>query len=185
MLVAQVSAFGRPDAAVGLLDQPDPGEPGADEVIIDAEFAPINPADLLNLEGRYGAMPPKLPMIPGAEGVGRIAKVGLAVSHVKPGDRVILPGPGCWRERCKAAGQSVFALPGNADAKQLAMLRGGAHRDRDVARVVVASSELQDDRAELDRLGPCAQHAQHSNRHDALGPFSVGLAPPLGLHECR
>lgn len=123
MLVAQVSAFGRPDAAVGLLEQPDPGEPGADEVIIDAEFAPINPADLLNLEGRYGAMPPKLPMIPGAEGVGRIAKVGLAVSHVKPGDRVILPGPGCWRERCKAAGQSVFALPGNADAKQLAMLR--------------------------------------------------------------
>ncbi|MDH4095042.1 MAG: zinc-dependent alcohol dehydrogenase family protein [Betaproteobacteria bacterium] len=123
MLVAQVNAFGRPEAAIELVEQPDPGEPGAEEVTIDAEFAPINPADLLNLEGKYGAAPPRLPMIPGAEGVGRIAKIGAAVRHVTPGDRVLLPGPGCWRQRFKAPGKAVFALPQGVDPKQLAMLR--------------------------------------------------------------
>lgn len=123
MLAAQVNAFGRPDVAIELVELADPGEPGMDEVTIEAEFAPINPADLLNLEGKYGAAQPKLPMIPGAEGVGRIAKTGSAVRHVKPGDRVLLPGPGCWRERFKAPGKVVFALPEGMDPKQLAMLR--------------------------------------------------------------
>lgn len=123
MLVAQISAFGRPESVIEVVEQADPGEPGADEVTIDAEFAPINPADVLNLEGKYGAAPPPLPMIPGAEGVGRITRVGSAVRHVKPGDRVLLPGPGCWRERFKAPGKVVFALPEGVDPKQLAMLR--------------------------------------------------------------
>ena len=123
MLAAQVNAFGRPEIAVAVVELAEPGEPGADEVIVDAEFAPINPADLLNLEGKYGAVQPKLPMIPGAEGVGRVAKVGSAVHHVKLGDRVLLPGPGCWRERFKAPGKAVFGLPEGVDAKQLSMLR--------------------------------------------------------------
>jgi len=62
-------------------------------------------------------------MIPGAEGVGRIARTGSAVRHLKPGDRVLLPGPGCWRERFKVPGKVVFALPEGVDPKQLAMLR--------------------------------------------------------------
>jgi NADPH:quinone reductase-like Zn-dependent oxidoreductase len=123
MLAAQLSAFGRPEEVIELVQLADPGEPGADEVTIDAEFVPINPADVLNLEGKYGASPPALPMIPGAEGVGRVAKAGSAVRHVKPGDRVLLPGPGCWRERFKAPGKAVFALPEGVDPKQLAMLR--------------------------------------------------------------
>ena len=123
MLAAQVNAFGRPEAAIELVEQADPGAPGADEVVVETEFFPINPADVLNLEGKYGAAPPKLPMIPGAEGVGRIAQAGADVRHVKPGDRVLLPGPGCWRERIKAPGKAVFALPQNVDPKQLAMLR--------------------------------------------------------------
>lgn len=123
MLAAQVNAFGRPETVVEIVELADPGEPGADEVTIEAEFVPINPADVLNLEGKYGAAPPTLPMIPGAEGVGRIAKTGSAVRHVVPGDRVLLPGPGTWRERIKAPGKAVFALPGDVDPKQLAMLR--------------------------------------------------------------
>ena len=123
MLAAQFSSFGRPDAVIELIEQPDPGEPGPGEVSVDAELFPINPADLLNLEGKYGATQPNLPMIPGAEGVGRIAKVGAGVSHVKPGDRVLLPGPGTWRARVKAPAKAVFALPEGIDPKQLAMLR--------------------------------------------------------------
>jgi len=123
MLSAQVNAFGRPDAAIEVVEQPDPGEPGPDEVVVEAEFFPINPADVLNIEGKYGAVPPALPMIPGAEGVGRIGTVGTSVRHVKPGDRVLLPGPGCWRERIRAPAKAVFALPEGVDPKQLAMLR--------------------------------------------------------------
>ena len=123
MLAAQVNAFGQPEAAIEVVEQPDPGEPAPDEVVVETEFFPINPADVLNIEGKYGAVPPALPMTPGAEGVGRIGKVGASVRHVKPGDRVLLPGPGCWRERIKAPAKAVFALPEGVDPKQLAMLR--------------------------------------------------------------
>ena len=123
MLATQVSSFGRPDAVIELIEQPDPGEPEPGEVIVDTELFPINPADLLNLEGKYGATQPQLPMVPGAEGVGRIAKAGAGVGHVKQGDRVLLPGPGTWRARIKAPGTAVFALPEGVDPRQLAMLR--------------------------------------------------------------
>ncbi|MBI3371730.1 MAG: zinc-dependent alcohol dehydrogenase family protein [Betaproteobacteria bacterium] len=123
MLSAQLSKFGRPEDAIELVELPDPGEPGPGEVVVDSELFPINPADILNLEGNYGAVPPGLPMIPGAEGVGHVAKLGAGVTHVKAGDRVLLPGPGTWRERIKAPAGSVFALPGRVDPRQLAMLR--------------------------------------------------------------
>ncbi len=123
MLAAQLSAFGQPDKVIELVDLPDPGEPGPGEVLVATEFVPINPADLLNLEGLYGATPPKLPLTPGAEGVGRITKVGAGVSHVKPGDRVIVPAIGTWRSLTKAPAKSVFALPTGVDPRQLAMLR--------------------------------------------------------------
>lgn len=123
MLAAQLSAFGPPEEVIELVEQPDPGEPGPGDAIVDAELFPINPADLLNLEGRYGAAPPTLPMTPGGEGVGRIAKLGAGVSHVKVGDRVLLPGPGTWRARIKVPSKALFALPMHADPRQLAMLR--------------------------------------------------------------
>jgi len=124
MLVAIASAFGRPEDVIELVEQPDPGSPGAGEAVLDAEFSPINPADLLNLMGVYGAAQPRLPMSAGLEGVGRVAAVGPGVSHVKVGDRVLLPGPGTWRERFKVKAQGLFALPQEADPRQLAMLRG-------------------------------------------------------------
>lgn len=123
MLAAQISKFGRPEAVIEIVEQADPGEPGPDEVVVETEFVPINPADVLNLEGKYGAVPPALPLTPGAEGVGRVAKAGAAVRHVKAGDRVLLPGPGCWRERIRAPAKAVFALPAGVDPRQLAMLR--------------------------------------------------------------
>ena len=108
MLIAQISKFGRPDEVIGLVEQADPGEPGPGEVVIDAEFVPINPADVLNLEGKYGAEPPRLPMNPGAEGVGRIAKAGAGVSHVKVGDRVLFSKYG--GTEIKVGGEEVMIL---------------------------------------------------------------------------
>ena len=123
MLATRFSAFGAPEKVIELFDEPDPGEPGPGEVVIDTEFVPINPADLLNLEGQYGASKPKLPMTPGAEGVGKIVKLGDGVKHVQVGDHTLLPGPGCWRARVKAPAKAVFALPAKVDPQQLSMLR--------------------------------------------------------------
>ncbi|MEN9316540.1 MAG: hypothetical protein RIS35_2933 [Pseudomonadota bacterium] len=123
MLAAQFSTFGRPDEVVTLIDLPDPGEPGPGEAIVDAELSPINPSDLMNFEGVYGAERPVLPMIPGNEGVGRVVRVGAGVSNLQVGDRVLLPGPGTWRERFRAPAAALFALPAEIDPRQLAMLR--------------------------------------------------------------
>jgi NADPH:quinone reductase-like Zn-dependent oxidoreductase len=123
MLVAQVSRFGKPEEVIEVVEHPEPVAPGAGEALVQTEFFPINPADVLNLEGKYGATAPILPMIPGAEGVGRVTQVGAGVAHLKPGDRVLLPGPGAWRERAVGKAAGMFALPAGVDPKQLAMLR--------------------------------------------------------------
>lgn len=123
MLIARVSQFGSPESAVELVEQAEPGDPGPDEVVVAAQYVPINPADLLNIEGKYGVELPPLPLTPGSEGVGRVEKIGAQVRHVKVGDRVLIPGPGCWRQRIRAPARSVFALPPDVDPKQLAMLR--------------------------------------------------------------
>jgi len=123
LLSAQLSAFGRPEEVVELVATPEPGDPGPGEVIVEAEFCPINPADLLMLEGDYGSTRPPLPLIPGGEGVGRVVRLGGGIVHLKLGDRVLLPGPGTWRARCRVSAKVLFALPSTADARQLSMLR--------------------------------------------------------------
>ncbi len=123
MIAARLSRFGKPAEVIELAEVPEPGAPGRDQVAIDVIACPINPADLLVLEGRYGASQPTLPLTPGAEGLGRIAQVGAGVKHVKPGDLVLAPGPGTWRERMLAPAAAVWALQSDADPYQLAMLR--------------------------------------------------------------
>ncbi|MFZ0325238.1 MAG: zinc-dependent alcohol dehydrogenase family protein, partial [Actinomycetes bacterium] len=43
--------------------------------------------------------------------------------HLEPGDRVLLPSPGAWRERVIGDASALFALPTGVDPRQLAMLR--------------------------------------------------------------
>jgi len=122
MWVAELAEFGAPETAVHLIERPDPGDPGVGDVVIAAEFAPINPADLLNFQGLYGAERPQLPLIPGTEGVGRVVRCGADVTQVTVGDRVLLPGPGTWRERFRVPARGLFPLPEGVDPQQLAML---------------------------------------------------------------
>lgn len=123
MKAVRFSRFGKAHEVAEIVDLPDPGEPGDGEVLVDLEAAPINPADLLQFEGRYGAEPPPLPVFPGGEGVGIVRAIGPGVTHLKTGDRVLLlfAGRGNWRTRLKARAAPLFALP-EADPLQLAML---------------------------------------------------------------
>lgn len=118
------SHFGKAHEVAELIDLPDPGGPNAGEVLIDVEASPINPADLLQFEGKYGAAPPPLPVMAGGEGVGIVRSVGVDVTHLKQGDRVLLlfAGRGNWRSSLIAKAARLFALPPGVDPLQLAML---------------------------------------------------------------
>jgi NADPH:quinone reductase-like Zn-dependent oxidoreductase len=104
-----------------------PRQPGPGEALLDILAAPINPSDFLVFEGRFGAVPPALPMIAGGEAVAQVAAVGAGVAHLKPGDRVLAlhAGRGNWRQQVLAnakATSAMRALLAAADPLQLAML---------------------------------------------------------------
>lgn len=118
----QINAFGKPWEVVETVTLTDPGAPGAGEIVIDMEFSPINPSDLVLMRGLYGVKP-KLPAPVGSEGLARVAKVGSGVAGIKEGDRVLFPrGASTWVTRSKVKADGLFALPTGADPQQLSML---------------------------------------------------------------
>jgi NADPH2:quinone reductase len=71
-----------------LSDVPDP-VPADGQVIVDIEYAALNPADRYLSQGEYPAKPP-LPHVLGRDGVGIISAVGSNVSNWKVGQRVVI-----------------------------------------------------------------------------------------------
>tara|TARA_Y100001960_G_scaffold112303_1_gene120208 strand:+ start:71 stop:1060 length:990 start_codon:yes stop_codon:yes gene_type:complete len=124
MRAAKFSYFGSPLEVIELEEVADPPLPGEGEVGINVMYVPINVGDLLAMEGRYGASAVKLPRIAGVEGLGRISSVGMNVTNVQVGDRVLLPpGYGTWCEKITAPAEQVTPLPDKGDAQQLCMMR--------------------------------------------------------------
>jgi len=94
---------------------PDPAAPGSREVKIKVAAAGVNFADTLIIAGQY-QVKPALPFAPGFELAGTVLKVGDAVTHVKPGDRVMaLVDHGAFAEIALATADSVFPLPAGMD----------------------------------------------------------------------
>jgi len=122
MKAVQFAAFGVPHEVAACVDLPDPGAPAEGEVLVEIEAFPINPADLLFLEGAYAARPP-LPATPGAEGVGRVAAVGGGVTDLAVGNRVIPLGRENWMQKRRVPAAQVLKVPGDIDLLQLAMLK--------------------------------------------------------------
>src|ERR1700741_4380241 len=122
MRAVQLTAYGNPVEGLKLVDIPVPEAPGPNQVLIGVEFCPIDPSDLLLAMGIY-ALHPALPTVVGNEGVGRVLNVGPGVRNVKVGDRVLAPlSSFTWRERMVITADGLFALPPDADPRQLAML---------------------------------------------------------------
>src|SRR3977135_625531 len=97
--VAGYSAHGNPADVLRVESQPWP-RPGADEVVVKMRAAPINPADLNAIEGKYPGKR-EVPAVPGIEGSGIVAELGKTVSKLTVGSLVVLPHDlGTWREAC-------------------------------------------------------------------------------------
>lgn len=122
MKAVQFAEFGLPQDVADCVEVDDPGAPVADEVVVEVEAFPINPVDLLTIEGRYASRP-DLPAIPGSESVGRIAAVGHKVADLAVGDRVINLGRNNWVQKLKVNASSVIKVPQTAPVLQLAMLK--------------------------------------------------------------
>jgi NADPH:quinone reductase-like Zn-dependent oxidoreductase len=121
MRAVQISAFGDPREVAKLIELPDPAAPGPDEALVQVEYAPINPSDLLLIRGLYGVRP-KLPATVGSEGVGRVRAVGSRVRELAVGDWVLLPRQSpAWQELMLAPAKDLFAVP-DGDPQQLSML---------------------------------------------------------------
>lgn len=85
--------------------------------------APVNPADLNQIEGKYPVKFP-LPATPGFEGVGVVEEVGTNVSGLRVGEHVVLPhNYGSWRERAVLAGADLVRVPEGIDPVQASMLK--------------------------------------------------------------
>lgn len=121
-LAVQIEAFGPPADVTRVVELTVP-PPRPTEVRVQMECAPINPADLNVLEGKYGSLP-DLPSVVGIEGVGRVVSAGGPTSEALVGKRVLLPhGFGTWRNFGNANAADLFPVPENIPLQQAAMLR--------------------------------------------------------------
>lgn len=96
---------------------------GNGEVRLRLLAAPINPADLNTIEGRYPTGK-ELPGQPGVEGLAEVVEAGASVAHLQAGDRVLFPhGLGSWREAAVTSAENLFPIPKEIPIEQAAMLR--------------------------------------------------------------
>ncbi|HEY1583632.1 MAG TPA: 2-enoyl thioester reductase domain-containing protein [Chthoniobacterales bacterium] len=115
-------AHGKPEEVLRLAEQ-SLAAPAPNEALVRLLAAPINPADLNQIEGKYPIRAP-LPATPGFEGAGVIEAVGDAVENVALQDQVILPHDlGTWREKAIVAADKLTVVPNDIAAEQAAMLK--------------------------------------------------------------
>ena len=76
-------AHGKPEEVLRLEEQKLPA-PAADEALVRVLAAPINPADLNQIEGKYPIRAP-LPATPGFEGAGVVEEIGGSVQGLAVG----------------------------------------------------------------------------------------------------
>ena len=105
---------------VELQERPDP-QPSKFEVVIAPPFAGLNPADVLQREGKHPVPPGSPTDIPGLEVAGLVVAVGEAVTSFAVGDRAFgLVGGGGLATRVVAAERELAPVPDALDDRQAA-----------------------------------------------------------------
>jgi trans-2-enoyl-CoA reductase len=128
--------------------------------------APINPADLNQIEGKYPVRP-ELPATPGFEGAGVVVDADGTPSAIPVGTLVILPhNLGTWREAVAVRASDLVAVPPEIDPVHAAMLKINP----------MTAWRLLHDYVELNRGDWVIQNAANS----AAGRAVIQIASELG-----
>src|SRR5205807_10375041 len=119
---AVYETHGNPADVLQVESQPWP-TPSAGEVIVKMHAAPINPADLNQIEGKYPVRA-QLPATPGFEGAGIVAEVHRDVTSFNAGALVILPhNVGTWRDAVAVKADELVVVPAGIEPVHAAMLK--------------------------------------------------------------
>ncbi|PYJ18732.1 MAG: alcohol dehydrogenase, partial [Verrucomicrobia bacterium] len=119
---AVYETHGNPPDVLHVESRPWPA-PAAGEAVVKMRAAPINPADLNQIEGKYPVRA-ELPATPGFEGAGLVAEVGPNVTNVAMDDLVILPhNIGTWRDAVAVKADELVVVPKGIEPVHAAMLK--------------------------------------------------------------
>ncbi|HEX9514075.1 MAG TPA: zinc-dependent alcohol dehydrogenase family protein [Puia sp.] len=99
---------GKPEDVLKLEEIAEPA-PSPTQVLIKVKASPVNPSDILFIQGNYRRKP-IYPQIAGLEGSGIIAECGKAVTSFKMGDFVAFRAPGTWSKYCLAEESSLIPI---------------------------------------------------------------------------
>jgi len=113
---------GNPVDVLRVVQQPWP-KPAPHEAVVQMRAAPINPADLNQIEGKYPVRP-ELPATPGFEGAGIVVDLGAGVTNVSVGAMVILPhNVGTWRDALAVKADELVVVPAGIEPVHAATLK--------------------------------------------------------------
>jgi mitochondrial enoyl-[acyl-carrier protein] reductase / trans-2-enoyl-CoA reductase len=119
---AVYETHGNPADVLNIETQPWP-TPASEEAVVQMRAAPINPADLNQIEGKYPVRA-QLPATPGFEGAGVVVDLGKSVKDLALGDLVILPhNLGTWRDAVAVKASELVTVPPEIDPVHAAMLK--------------------------------------------------------------
>lgn len=106
---------------VMVLEQRADPVPGSDEVLVEASYSGINPADLHQRSGHYPAPPGSPADVPGLEVCGTVVACGEHVHGWAPGDRVFgVVGGGGLADRVRVNARHLARVPERLDLRQAA-----------------------------------------------------------------
>jgi trans-2-enoyl-CoA reductase len=119
---AVYAKHGNPADVVRVEQQPWP-KPAPNEAVVQTRAAPINPADLNQIEGKYPVRW-ELPATPGFEGAGVVVDIGADVKGLTSGALVILPhNVGTWRDAVAVKADELVVVPAGIGPVHAAMLK--------------------------------------------------------------
>jgi NADPH:quinone reductase and related Zn-dependent oxidoreductases len=119
---AVYETHGNPPDVVRVESRPWPA-PAAGEAVVKMRAAPINPADLNQIEGKY-PIRAELPATPGFEGAGVVVEIAPGASSIPEGALVILPhNVGTWRDAVTVKADELVVVPAGIEPVHAAMLK--------------------------------------------------------------
>ena len=119
---AVYETHGNPPDVLHVESRPWP-TPAPGEAVVKMRAAPINPADLNQIEGKY-PIRAELPATPGFEGAGVVVEIAPGASNVPAGALVILPhNIGTWRDAVAVKADELVVVPKGIEPVHAAMLK--------------------------------------------------------------